>query len=46
MPNVREHLAQETVQTRPMSPAEMTAFMKSEVDKWVPAVKVMNITLQ
>jgi tripartite-type tricarboxylate transporter receptor subunit TctC len=45
-PKVREHLAQETVQTRPMSPEEMTRFMKSEVDKWVPAVKAMNIVLQ
>jgi tripartite-type tricarboxylate transporter receptor subunit TctC len=43
---VREHLAQETVQTRAMSPAEMTAFMKGEVDKWVPAVKAMNIVVQ
>ncbi len=46
VPKVREHLAQETVQTKPMSPQEMTGFMKSEVDKWVPAVKAMNITLQ
>jgi tripartite-type tricarboxylate transporter receptor subunit TctC len=46
VPKVREHLAQETVQTRPMTPEEMTRFMKSEVDKWVPAVKAMNIVLQ
>jgi len=30
VPKVRDHLAQEMVQTRPMSPDEMTAFMKSE----------------
>jgi tripartite-type tricarboxylate transporter receptor subunit TctC len=46
VPKVRDHLAQEMVQTRPMSPGEMTAFMKSEVDKWVPVVKAMNIQLQ
>jgi tripartite-type tricarboxylate transporter receptor subunit TctC len=46
VPKVREHLAQETVETRPMSPEEMTRFMKSEVDKWVPAVRAMNIMVQ
>ena len=46
VPKVREHLAQETVETRPMSPEEMTRFMKGEVDKWVPAVKAMNIVVQ
>jgi len=46
VPKVRDHLAQEMVQTRPMSPEQMTAFMKSEVDKWVPVVKAMNIGLQ
>lgn len=43
VPKVREHLAQETVQTKPMTPDEMTRFMKSEVDKWVPVVKAMNL---
>ena len=43
---VREHLAREMIQTRPMTPEEMPRFMKSEIDKWVPAVKAMNITLQ
>ncbi len=46
VPKVREHLAQETVETRPISPDEMTRFMKGEVDKWVPAVKAMNIVVQ
>ena len=46
VPKVREHLAQETVETKPMSPDEMTRFMKGEVDKWVPAVKAMNIVVQ
>ncbi|MEW6453159.1 MAG: tripartite tricarboxylate transporter substrate binding protein [Pseudomonadota bacterium] len=38
-PEVKKHLDQEMVQTRAMSPEEMTAFMQSEVDKWVPAVR-------
>jgi tripartite-type tricarboxylate transporter receptor subunit TctC len=46
VPKVRDHLAKEMVQTRPMTPQQMTAFMKGEVDKWVPVVKGMNITLQ
>jgi tripartite-type tricarboxylate transporter receptor subunit TctC len=46
LPKVREHLAQEMVQSRAMTPDEITAFMKSEVDKWVPAVKAMNIQVQ
>jgi tripartite-type tricarboxylate transporter receptor subunit TctC len=46
VPKVREQLARETIQTRPMTPEEMTRFMKSEIDKWVPALKAMNITMQ
>ena len=46
VPKVREHLAQETVQSRPMTPQEITAFVKEEVDKWVPEVKAMNIQLK
>jgi tripartite-type tricarboxylate transporter receptor subunit TctC len=46
VPTVREHLARETVQSRPMTPAEITAFVKDEVDKWVPEVKAMNIQLK
>jgi hypothetical protein len=29
-----------------MSPDQVTAFMKREVDKWVPVAKAMNITLR
>lgn len=42
-PKVREHLVQETVQTKKMTPEEVAAFMQSEIDKWVPAVKAMGI---
>jgi tripartite-type tricarboxylate transporter receptor subunit TctC len=45
-PKVRARLAQETVQTKKMSPPEFSAFMKSEVEKWVPAVRTMNIVVQ
>jgi len=43
VPKVREHLALETVETRKMTPEEITRFMQSEIDKWVPAVKAMNL---
>ena len=43
---VREHLEQEMVQTRKMTPEEVTNFMKSEVAKWIPAVKAMNLAVQ
>jgi tripartite-type tricarboxylate transporter receptor subunit TctC len=46
VPKVRDALAREAVQTKPMSPEEITRFMKSEVEKWAPAVKAMNITSQ
>ena len=45
-PKVRERLAQETVQTKMMSPQEFKSFMQSEVEKWVPAVRAMNIMVQ
>jgi tripartite-type tricarboxylate transporter receptor subunit TctC len=45
VPKVRDALARETVQTKPMSPEEITRFIKSEVDKWVPVVKAMNLTV-
>jgi tripartite-type tricarboxylate transporter receptor subunit TctC len=46
VPKVREHLVQETVQTKKMTPDEITRFMQAEIDKWVPAVKAMNLTVQ
>jgi tripartite-type tricarboxylate transporter receptor subunit TctC len=46
VPKVREHLLQETVQTMKMTPDGMTRFMQAEIDKWVPAVKAMNLTVQ
>ncbi len=45
LPSVQKQLAQEWVQTKAMTSAEFTQFMTDEVNKWVPAVKAMNITL-
>ena len=41
-PRVKSHLAQETIQTKPMTPAEFTSFMTAEVEKWTPTIKAMN----
>jgi tripartite-type tricarboxylate transporter receptor subunit TctC len=41
-PRVRKHLEQETIQTRAMTPAEITAFMTAEVAKWAPTIRAIN----
>jgi tripartite-type tricarboxylate transporter receptor subunit TctC len=41
-PRVKKHLEQETIQTRPMTPAEFTAFMTAEVEKWAPTIRAIN----
>ena len=38
-PEIQKHLQQETVQTRAMTPEEVTEFIGSEVAKWTPVVK-------
>ena len=38
-PEIRKHLQQETVQTKAMTPEEVTAFIAGEVAKWTPVVK-------
>jgi len=38
LPQVRKQLEQEEVATKAMTPAEVTAFLQSEVAKWVPVV--------
>jgi len=43
LPKVQEQLAAEAIETKPMTPAEFTRFMKDEVNKWVPAVNAMNL---
>jgi tripartite-type tricarboxylate transporter receptor subunit TctC len=37
-PRVKKQIEQESVQTKPMTAAEFTQFMQSEIDKWVPVV--------
>jgi tripartite-type tricarboxylate transporter receptor subunit TctC len=41
-PQVQKQLAQEAVQTKAMTSAEVTRFMQSEVDKWVPFVRTVT----
>lgn len=42
-PKVRKHLEQETIQTKAMSASEFSAFMRGEVEKWVPIIRAMNL---
>lgn len=39
LPQVRRQLAQEAVETKIMSPAEVTQFVQAEIGKWVPVAK-------
>ena len=43
LPKVQEQLAAEAIETKPMTPAEFTQFMKDEVNKWVTAINAMNL---
>ena len=38
-PRVRKPLEQDAFDVRPMTPAEVTQHMQSEIDKWVPALR-------
>ena len=42
-PKVRRQLEQETIETRPMTAEVFAAFMRAEVEKWVPIVRAMGI---
>lgn len=39
LPEVKKHLETEMVQTRAMSPEQMTAFMQREVAQWAPTAR-------
>jgi tripartite-type tricarboxylate transporter receptor subunit TctC len=39
LPEVKKHLTTGMIQTKAMTPAEMTAFMQGEVNKWVPVAR-------
>jgi tripartite-type tricarboxylate transporter receptor subunit TctC len=42
LPQVVKQLKQDAVETKPMTPAEVTQYMQSEIDKWGPFVKKMS----
>jgi tripartite-type tricarboxylate transporter receptor subunit TctC len=39
LPEVKKHLETEMVQTRAMTPEQMTAFMQREIDQWAPTAR-------
>jgi tripartite-type tricarboxylate transporter receptor subunit TctC len=43
LPQVEKQLKQDAVETKAMTPAEVTQYMRSEIDKWGPFVKKMNV---
>jgi tripartite-type tricarboxylate transporter receptor subunit TctC len=38
-PDMRKHFEVDAVETRAMTPAELTQFVRSEIDKWTPVVR-------
>jgi tripartite-type tricarboxylate transporter receptor subunit TctC len=40
--NVRKHLEDDAAEIRPMSPAEVTQFIHSEIDKWTPVIRAAS----
>ncbi len=38
-PEMRKHLEGDAIETRAMTPADLTAFVQSEIAKWTPVVK-------
>jgi tripartite-type tricarboxylate transporter receptor subunit TctC len=38
-PQVRKHLEQDAFEIKAMTPAEVTQLFRSEIDKWVPAIR-------
>jgi tripartite-type tricarboxylate transporter receptor subunit TctC len=40
-PEIKKHFDQEGEVPRPMSPAELTAFVQNEVTRWSPVVRAM-----
>jgi len=46
-PLVKKQIAYDAIETRPMTPAEVTQFSQSEIDRWTPLIKrVMASKLQ
>jgi tripartite-type tricarboxylate transporter receptor subunit TctC len=38
-PLVKKQIAYDAIETRPMTPAEITQFSQSEIDRWAPLIK-------
>ena len=43
-PQVKREIAQDAIETRPMTAAEVTRFSQSEIDRWTPLIKKMMAT--
>jgi tripartite-type tricarboxylate transporter receptor subunit TctC len=43
-PQVKKQIAQDAIETRPMTAAEVTRFAQSEIDRWTPLIKKMTET--
>ena len=40
-PQVRRQIEQDAIESRAMSPAELTDFLRSEIDRWTPMIRDM-----
>jgi tripartite-type tricarboxylate transporter receptor subunit TctC len=38
-PQLKRHIEQDAIETKAMSPAEVTRFMQSEIDRWTPMIR-------
>ena len=36
---LKRHIEQDAIETKPMSPAEVTRFIQSEIDRWTPMIR-------
>jgi tripartite-type tricarboxylate transporter receptor subunit TctC len=43
-PQVRRQIEQDAIESRAMSPAELTDFLRSEIDRWTPMIRDMLST--
>jgi len=41
-PEIRRHFETDAVETKPMTPAELTEFVRREVEKWAPVVQAAS----
>lgn len=43
-PHIREQMARDAIEAKPMTPAEMTRFTQDEIDRWGPLIKRIMAT--